>query len=173
MSDRGAAIELRLIDAPRPWFDRVAGYRCPACRLREGDRGVKVSKSKGRNLHLKLPGQLTPEQRELVVGLAERNDADHGEGMLGLVLSGSAARGMATERSDLDIYVVLTDEAARERRPPGPLRSTRSRSRCQSWSTSRRSAAKAGGSDGHSLGRRPCWTGPADRSRRQLNARQP
>ncbi len=74
-----------------------------------------MSKSKGRNLHLKLPGQLTPEQRELVVGLAERNDADHGEGLLGLVLSGSAARGMATERSDLDIYVVLTDEAARER----------------------------------------------------------
>ena len=30
--------------------------------------------------------------------------------ILGIVLSGSAARGMATERSDVDVYVVLTDE---------------------------------------------------------------
>lgn len=33
-------------------------------------------------------------------------------GILGLVLSGSAARGMATERSDVDVFVVLTQEAA-------------------------------------------------------------
>jgi len=32
--------------------------------------------------------------------------------ILGVVLSGSAARGMATEWSDVDVYVVLTDEAA-------------------------------------------------------------
>jgi hypothetical protein len=31
--------------------------------------------------------------------------------ILGIVLTGSAARGMATERSDVDVYVVLTDEA--------------------------------------------------------------
>lgn len=66
-------------------------------------------------MELDLPNQLTPEQRDLVVSLAKRNQADHGDGLLGLVLSGSAARGMATERSDLDIYVVLTDEAARDR----------------------------------------------------------
>lgn len=30
--------------------------------------------------------------------------------ILGIVLSGSAARGMATERSDVDVFVVLTDE---------------------------------------------------------------
>jgi len=66
-------------------------------------------------VELELPDQLTAEQRELVVSLAKRNEADHGAGLLGLVLSGSAARGMATERSDLDIYVVLTDEAARDR----------------------------------------------------------
>ncbi len=71
---------------------------------------------KGDAVDLELPSQLRVEQRELIVDLAERNDADDGEGLLGLVLSGSAARGMATERSDLDVYVVLTDDVARERR---------------------------------------------------------
>ena len=66
-------------------------------------------------MELDLPGQLPAEQQELIVALARRNQADHGDGLLGLVLSGSAARGMATERSDLDIYVILTDEAARDR----------------------------------------------------------
>lgn len=64
---------------------------------------------------LDLPRQLTAEQRELIVSLGERNKADHGVGLLGLVLAGSAARDMATERSDLDVYAVLTDEAAAQR----------------------------------------------------------
>jgi predicted nucleotidyltransferase len=64
---------------------------------------------------LELPDQLTVAQRDLVVELAKRNDADHAGGLLGMVLSGSVARGMATERSDLDVYVVLTDDAARMR----------------------------------------------------------
>ena len=34
--------------------------------------------------------------------------------IVGLVLSGSAARGMATERSDVDVYVVRADSAGRE-----------------------------------------------------------
>ncbi|MGI8522613.1 MAG: nucleotidyltransferase domain-containing protein [Nocardioides sp.] len=34
--------------------------------------------------------------------------------ILGLVLSGSAARGMATERSDVDVYVVRADNGGRE-----------------------------------------------------------
>ncbi|HET7385601.1 MAG TPA: nucleotidyltransferase domain-containing protein [Nocardioidaceae bacterium] len=34
--------------------------------------------------------------------------------ILGLVLSGSAARGMATERSDVDVYVVRDDDVERE-----------------------------------------------------------
>jgi hypothetical protein len=67
-------------------------------------------------MELAMPHHLDPGQRELIAGLAERNDSDHGGGFLGLVLSGSAARGMATERSDLDVYVVLDDGAARERR---------------------------------------------------------
>jgi hypothetical protein len=35
--------------------------------------------------------------------------------ILGLVLSGSAARGMATERSDVDVYVVRDDDERREK----------------------------------------------------------
>lgn len=62
--------------------------------------------------HLDLPPWLTPAQQETIVALAERNDAAHGDDLLGIVLSGSAARGCATERSDLDVVVVLTDEAA-------------------------------------------------------------
>lgn len=75
-----------------------------------------VVATKGDPVDLVLPFQLTAKQRELVVELAERNDAEHGDGLLGLVLSGSAARGIATERSDLDVYVVLSDDAVRGRR---------------------------------------------------------
>lgn len=64
------------------------------------------------DLDLDLPAWLTSSQRETIVSLAERNDAAHGDDLLGLVLSGSAARGMATERSDLDVMVVLSDDAA-------------------------------------------------------------
>lgn len=67
-------------------------------------------------MDLHLPDQLTGVQRELVVEVAERNDAEHGDGLLGLVLSGSAARGMATHRSDVDVYVVLADDIAGLRR---------------------------------------------------------
>lgn len=61
---------------------------------------------------LALPGWLTPAQRDTITSLAERNHAAHGDDLLGLVLSGSAARDLATEHSDLDVIVVLTDEAA-------------------------------------------------------------
>ena len=47
--------------------------------------------------------------------LADRNEDEHGDGFLGLILSGSAGRGVETERSDLDVYVVLSDEAAVQR----------------------------------------------------------
>jgi predicted nucleotidyltransferase len=61
---------------------------------------------------LDLPAWLTSSQRETIMALAERNDAAHGADLLGLVLSGSAARDCATELSDLDVMVVLTDDAA-------------------------------------------------------------
>ncbi len=51
---------------------------------------------------------LDERQQALISEVEQRRGAD----LLGLVLSGSAARGMATERSDLDLYVVLTDAAA-------------------------------------------------------------
>jgi hypothetical protein len=63
-------------------------------------------------MDLDLPRWLAPAQRSTIVALAERNDAAHGQDLLGLVLSGSAARDLATEHSDLDVIVVLSDEAA-------------------------------------------------------------
>ena len=42
--------------------------------------------------------------------LVDRDDPS----IVGLVLSGSAARGLATERSDVDVYVVRDDEVERE-----------------------------------------------------------
>jgi predicted nucleotidyltransferase len=61
---------------------------------------------------LVLPDWLTSDQREALTRLVERNDAAHGADLLGIVLSGSAGRDYATERSDLDVMVVLADEAA-------------------------------------------------------------
>ena len=65
---------------------------------------------------LVVPAWLTDAQRTSLVDLVERNVAAHGDGLLGIVLSGSAGRDYATERSDLDVMVVLTDEAAADRR---------------------------------------------------------
>jgi hypothetical protein len=62
-----------------------------------------------RVLALRLPSDLSAERRDLLTALARRNEADHGENLLGLVLSGSAGRDMATDRSDLDVFVVLGD----------------------------------------------------------------
>jgi hypothetical protein len=39
--------------------------------------------------------------------VADRVEREHGDNLVGLVLSGSAGRGLATERSDVDLYVVL------------------------------------------------------------------
>jgi hypothetical protein len=63
-------------------------------------------------LTLDFPPHLPPGDRALLTALAHRNLADHGDGFLGIVLSGSAGRGMATDRSDLDAFVVLDDDAA-------------------------------------------------------------
>ncbi len=62
-----------------------------------------------RPVALRFPDGLSSERRRLLSELARRNDARHGTDLLGLVLSGSAGRGVATERSDLDVYVVLAD----------------------------------------------------------------
>lgn len=47
--------------------------------------------------------------------LPTRLDPAHGDDFPGLVLSGSAGRDLTADRSDLDVVVVLTDEAARDR----------------------------------------------------------
>lgn len=66
-------------------------------------------------LTLDFPSHLAEGDRALLDAQAARNLADHGDGFLGIVLSGSAGRGMATERSDLDVFVVLGDDAAEGR----------------------------------------------------------
>ncbi|MET0419622.1 MAG: hypothetical protein ABW022_26705 [Actinoplanes sp.] len=58
---------------------------------------------------MRFPPDLSPERRDLLTRLARRNEAEHGANLLGVVLSGSAGRGMETERSDLDVFVVLCD----------------------------------------------------------------
>ena len=53
---------------------------------------------------------LSPSAREALDELVARDDPT----ILGLVLSGSAARGIATELSDVDVYVVRDDDVERE-----------------------------------------------------------
>jgi hypothetical protein len=66
-----------------------------------------------RTAALRLPPGLSSEHRDLLAGLARRHEADHGQQLLGLVLSGSAGRGIATARSDLDVFVVLAGTGGR------------------------------------------------------------
>ena len=65
---------------------------------------------------LTFPDHLPEADRVRLGELVERNRAAHGDGLLGLALSGSAGRpGMATERSDLDVFVFLSPDASRGR----------------------------------------------------------
>ena len=64
---------------------------------------------------LLVPDWLSRSQQTALMELVDRNDHAHGDGLLGIVLSGSAGRDYATEHSDLDVIVVLTDEAASSR----------------------------------------------------------
>lgn len=65
---------------------------------------------------LEFPAHLSAEHRRLLLDLAARNASEHHTDLLGMVLSGSAGRGIATERSDLDVYVVLTDSGIGNRK---------------------------------------------------------
>jgi predicted nucleotidyltransferase len=65
-----------------------------------------------RSVDLTLPPTLSLDRREVLLDVARRNEAEHGADFLGLVLSGSVGRGVATDRSDVDVYVVLTDDGA-------------------------------------------------------------
>lgn len=58
---------------------------------------------------LSLPSHLSDLHRRLLLDLATANVAARDEDLLGLVLSGSAGRGVATARSDIDVYVVLAE----------------------------------------------------------------
>ncbi|MEJ7831565.1 MAG: hypothetical protein WKF79_01505 [Nocardioides sp.] len=64
-------------------------------------------------IELTLPPGLSIERRDALLDVASRNDREHGADFLGMVLSGSAGRGMATAISDVDVYVILTDDEGR------------------------------------------------------------
>lgn len=66
-------------------------------------------------VNLTLPPTLSKDRRDVLLDAAHRNDAEHGTDFLGMVLSGSVGRGIATHRSDVDVYVMLTDEGAQGR----------------------------------------------------------
>ncbi|MFC9687234.1 nucleotidyltransferase domain-containing protein [Kribbella sp. NPDC056951] len=59
---------------------------------------------------MEFPETLSPERRELIETAAAQLQTQYGEGFLGMVLSGSAGRGLETERSDLDVLVVVSPE---------------------------------------------------------------
>lgn len=54
---------------------------------------------------------LPQSARQALEEILSRDDPD----LVGVVLSGSAARGMATERSDVDVYVVSSEQTAERR----------------------------------------------------------
>jgi hypothetical protein len=62
---------------------------------------------------LDLPPFLSRERAETLVAVARRNDGEHGDAFLGMILSGSVGRGMATARSDLDVHVILARDGGR------------------------------------------------------------
>ncbi len=61
---------------------------------------------------MEFPETLSTERRALIEDAAAKLQTEYGEGFLGMVLSGSAGRGLETERSDLDVFVVVSPELA-------------------------------------------------------------
>lgn len=61
-------------------------------------------------MQLALPASLSVPRQRILTAVAERLSVDFGPHLLGLVLSGSAGRGLETDRSDLDLLVILTPE---------------------------------------------------------------
>jgi len=66
---------------------------------------------------VKFPETLSADRRRLIETAAARLQSEYGEGFLGMVLSGSAGRGLETERSDLDVIVVVSPELAEKPLP--------------------------------------------------------
>ena len=62
-----------------------------------------------------LPEHVSTRHATVLHRLATNLAREHGDTLVGIVLSGSAGRGMATERSDVDVYAVLDGVPAAER----------------------------------------------------------
>lgn len=69
-------------------------------------------------MQLEFPESLSSAKRLLVADAAARMTSEFDDDFLGLVLSGSAGRGLDTERSDLDLLVILTSEVVNGPRAP-------------------------------------------------------
>lgn len=69
-------------------------------------------------MHLDLPSSLPSHRRSLLEAAAAQLEAEHGGELLGLVLSGSAGRGLDTEYSDMDVLVVLEPDIVNGPRAP-------------------------------------------------------
>ncbi len=65
---------------------------------------------------LRFPEHVSQEHRDELQAVAARNAEDHGEDLVAMVLSGSVGRDMSTPRSDVDVYVVLTEKGMGGRR---------------------------------------------------------
>lgn len=61
-------------------------------------------------MDLDLPSTLSERSRSLLTATADQLEREYGDQLLGLVLSGSAAHGLDTEHSDLDLDIILTPE---------------------------------------------------------------
>ena len=90
-------------------------FAATASRARALREGRFVSKSPSVGVvpvgasDLVLPIGSSASAASMLLDVARRNEAAFGEEFLGLVLSGSAGRGLATDRSDLDVHVVLAE----------------------------------------------------------------
>ncbi|GAA3150986.1 hypothetical protein JOF29_008384 [Kribbella aluminosa] len=69
-------------------------------------------------MDLDLPESLSSGRRRLIAGATARMASEYDDDFLGLILSGSAGRGLDTDRSDLDLLVILTPQVADGPRAP-------------------------------------------------------
>lgn len=99
----------------------TAGGRVPLNAVARARADCEHGSVTSRPVDLTLPPALSTDRRAVLLDVASRNEAAHGADLLGLVLSGSVGRGVETDRSDVDVYVVLTDEGVTGR---GTTRST-------------------------------------------------
>lgn len=69
-------------------------------------------------MQLAFPESLSPARQQLIADASTRMTTEFDDDFLGLILSGSAGRGVDTDRSDLDLLVILTPQIVNGPRAP-------------------------------------------------------